>query len=243
MQDPAHLVLQRIFEKRAQAQLVQHKVAPGEILGRIAPRYGVSVKDIVSYNKLPSADRIRSGQVLKIPPKPAPVAPVAPKPATPAPVAPPVPKFPAKEPGAPAGYLNNNPGNLRSDGRTKWYGATGVPKAPQFLSFNTPEDGIRGMTRVLYNYGKKHNISTIPGVVSRYAPTSENDTSKYTKAVEKLYGAQPDQKIDLTDEATLQKLVPAMLEQEIGKKWLDKIGPSVVSNGVSRGVASFRPPG
>ena len=46
---------------------VHHKVRNGESLGGIAQRYGSSVRTIMRTNKISSANRIRVGQVLKIP--------------------------------------------------------------------------------------------------------------------------------------------------------------------------------
>lgn len=44
-----------------------HTVAPGETLGHIAGKYGVTVSQIVSENSISNPNRIRVGQVLSIP--------------------------------------------------------------------------------------------------------------------------------------------------------------------------------
>jgi cell wall-associated NlpC family hydrolase len=54
----------------AGAQWRTHLVRPGENLYRIALRYAVTVADLMEANSLRS-DRIRAGQVLRIPPRPA----------------------------------------------------------------------------------------------------------------------------------------------------------------------------
>lgn len=46
----------------------EHRVQRGEVLSRIARRYGVSVRDIQQANRLNEAGHIRIGQTLKIPP-------------------------------------------------------------------------------------------------------------------------------------------------------------------------------
>jgi membrane-bound lytic murein transglycosylase D len=46
----------------------EHRVQRGEVLGRIASRYGVSVRDIQRANQLREPGHIRIGQTLKIPP-------------------------------------------------------------------------------------------------------------------------------------------------------------------------------
>lgn len=47
-----------------------HTVKSGDTLGEIALEYGVSTRDLQLYNDLPHPDRIREGQVLRIPPGP-----------------------------------------------------------------------------------------------------------------------------------------------------------------------------
>jgi membrane-bound lytic murein transglycosylase D len=51
-----------------QAEAQAHKVRSGESLSAIAARYGVSASLLARTNDLPSADRIRVGQTLQIPP-------------------------------------------------------------------------------------------------------------------------------------------------------------------------------
>lgn len=46
----------------------EHKVVSGNVLGQIARRYGVSAKSIQQANNLANANRLRIGQVLRIPP-------------------------------------------------------------------------------------------------------------------------------------------------------------------------------
>ena len=46
-----------------------HRVRSGEVLSKIAGRYGVSVGHLMNYNNLRSANRIYVGQLLKVPPK------------------------------------------------------------------------------------------------------------------------------------------------------------------------------
>jgi membrane-bound lytic murein transglycosylase D len=49
------------------ARVVVYKVKPGESMGDIAARYGISVRDIAAYNRLSSTARLRAGQVVKVP--------------------------------------------------------------------------------------------------------------------------------------------------------------------------------
>ncbi|MDI6740837.1 MAG: LysM peptidoglycan-binding domain-containing protein [Candidatus Edwardsbacteria bacterium] len=61
-----------------------HVVKKGETLSAISKRYHVTAPDIMKHNNLASASRIKAGQKLKIPGKPAPAAKpaTAPKPAS-----------------------------------------------------------------------------------------------------------------------------------------------------------------
>jgi membrane-bound lytic murein transglycosylase D len=49
------------------ARVVVYKVKPGESMGDIAARYGISVRDIAAYNRLSPTAKLRSGQVVKVP--------------------------------------------------------------------------------------------------------------------------------------------------------------------------------
>ena len=51
------------------AMFLLHKVRKGEVLGRIATRYGTTHQAILQANGLRSANKLRIGQVLKIPPQ------------------------------------------------------------------------------------------------------------------------------------------------------------------------------
>ena len=60
-------------ESKKKSKAIKHEVIPGETLGSIAKRYGVTVKQIKKWNKLKS-DTIRVGQKLTIYPKVVPQA-------------------------------------------------------------------------------------------------------------------------------------------------------------------------
>ena len=141
---------------------------------------------------------------------------------------------------APIGVQRNNPGNLRSDGVTRWLGAN-LPGKGEFLTFDTPHNGFRALARTLYNYGKRHGINTLYGVVRRYAPASENDVASYLSSLESSTGWDRKRNIDLTDESVLQTLVPLIARQEIGSSWLGNYDASSVSNAVTSAIPSAEP--
>lgn len=111
---------------------------------------------------------------------------------------------------------NNNAGNLRYDGHSKWQGMTGVD--PQgFVIFDTPENGMRAAGINLANQQKLHGINTIEGLVQKYAPQSDNnDTAAYIQSVAQQTGLDPRQPLDFTDPAVQQKILPAMFKVEGG---------------------------
>ena len=117
---------------------------------------------------------------------------------------------------APRGVRNNNPGNVMR-GSQAWEGEI-QGNDPRYSSFATPEAGIRAMGKTLINYQDKHGINTVEGVISRWAPATENNTAAYVATVAKEMGVKPDAALDLHDTATLNKLTRAVIRVENGKQ-------------------------
>jgi hypothetical protein len=82
----------------------------------------------------------------------------------------------------PRGIRNNNGGNLRRVGGMVWKGQEQTQTDPDFVQFVTAEYGIRAIVRILRSY-KREGLNTIGKAISRWAPTSENNTAAYIKAV------------------------------------------------------------
>lgn len=127
------------------------------------------------------------------------------------------------------GESNNNPGNLERNG-TAWRGMCEGQTDPRFISFQTPQFGIRALATVLRNYQRQHNINTVAGVIGRWAPPTENDTKSYIMAVSKEVGVKPDDVIDINDATTLEKLVMAIIRHENGRV---SYSPDIIRAGVS----------
>lgn len=139
--------------------------------------------------------------------------------------------------GMPIGYWNNNPGNMVSDGRTEWEGIKEIVPKGKNMVFKDYGSGYRAMARILYNYGAKHGIDTIKSIVARFAKSAPAAKKiEYENFLKSKTGWNPDGKIDLTNENTLQRLVPSMAAFEIGPKWTGKHDPGVVSNAVTRAI-------
>jgi hypothetical protein len=117
--------------------------------------------------------------------------------------------------GTPRGERNNNPGNIRLSA-TRWQGQVDGTD-PAFVTFDTPESGIRALAKLLKNYQTIHGLRTVRGIINRYAPPSENNTSAYVAAVSAALGVSPDAAIDLNNAGTLQQLVAAVITHENGR--------------------------
>lgn len=137
-------------------------------------------------------------------PRSAPGAGPAPVPAVGAPVTPPA------NPGGTLGAQNNNPGNLRPAGAS-----TGFQKFP------TPEAGLAALDQNLLAYGKQ-GVNTIGGVISKWAPPSENNTSAYIKGVSQRLGVPADQPLDMSSPYVRHALSTAIMLHENGPNLLTR---------------------
>lgn len=119
----------------------------------------------------------------------------------------------------PRGMRNNNPFNLRIS-KSDWQGKVPVSRNTDkaFEQFVSMEYGIRAGMKLLRNYIQVHGIDTIREIISRFAPSNENDTISYIRAVEKRTGIGRDTHVN-GDKNTLTKLTRAIIEHENGGMW------------------------
>ena len=116
---------------------------------------------------------------------------------------------------APRGIRNNNPGNIvRTSGA--WEGEV-AGQDVKFKTFATPEQGIAAVGRNLLSYYEGKGLNTISGIINRWAPPSENNTSEYVSTVSKALGVSPDAKLDMKDPAVLTSLTRTIIKHENGK--------------------------
>jgi hypothetical protein len=115
------------------------------------------------------------------------------------------------------GIRNNNPGNIRYNG-TAWKGLANPPSDGAFCIFATPRDGIRALARILRIYQSKHGICTIAGVINRWAPSIENETTEYVHSVCKQTGFAANARLDFNNVETLAAVVKAIIRHENGKQ-------------------------
>lgn len=107
---------------------------------------------------------------------------------------------------APLAERNHNPGNLRVPGSTT-----------AFQSFANDNDGIKALAGQLRLYEGRDHLTTIRGILNKYAPSSENDTGAYLADVTKRTGLGADQQLDPTNVDQLSKLIAAITKHENGR--------------------------
>ncbi|UVJ44848.1 structural protein [Pseudomonas sp. LS1212] len=122
--------------------------------------------------------------------------------------------------GIPRGIRNNNPGNIDYNSNNKWHGQ--LPYDPsvesRFAVFDTPQNGIRAMAKLLLVYQDKHGLNTVDGIISRWAPSNENATGAYIRAVKSQISQATGQseKINLHNPQVLAIMVAAIIHHENG---------------------------
>ena len=112
--------------------------------------------------------------------------------------------------GSTRGMRNNNPGNLRSWGNN--------PIVDGFAQFPTLQAGLSAEDRQLALYGSR-GINTPAAIISKWAPSSENNTAAYISAVSKSTGFGANQQLDLSDPSVRQKIANAINAQENGASY------------------------
>lgn len=144
----------------------------------------------------------------------------------------------------PRGIRNNNPGNIDFNPRNNWQGQLGYEEGvakPRFARFDTAENGIRAMTKLILNYRGKDGmpgvgqkgIDTVKEVINRWAPPVEDDTGVYYKTVARSVGIAYDAPIDFKSQPTMIRLITAMIEHENGQQPYPR---EVIAEGVRRAM-------
>ena len=115
----------------------------------------------------------------------------------------------------PRGIRNNNPLNIRVG--NDWKGEVSDPTDHTFEQFTEMKYGVRAAFVVLHNYIVRHKINTIEKIVSRWAPSSENDTKAYINSVAKWMEQDPSTEVNWHNKPQMYMLVEAMCMQENGE--------------------------
>ena len=123
----------------------------------------------------------------------------------------------------PRGIRNNNPLNIRRS-KDQWKGLRATQQDVAFCQFETLEYGWRAafylLTRTYYH---KYRLYTIRGIISRWAPSSENDTRGYIANVSRLTYIDPDEPIGIPSDKPSRWMAVgvAMAIQENGTSSID----------------------
>lgn len=112
----------------------------------------------------------------------------------------------------PRGIRNNNPLNIRIG--NVWLGEVKENTDGEFEQFTSMKYGLRAAIVLLRRYICHYHMNTIAQIVSRWAPSSENNTSQYINFVSDRVEIDDDTKIDFDDKITICKLVEAMAYYE-----------------------------
>ena len=80
------------------------------------------------------------------------------------------------------GLSNRNPGNIRQSA-VRYKGEVRPSRDPAFKQFESMPWGYRAIFVLLDTYRIRHGLDTIRGMISRWAPPSENRTEIYIRAV------------------------------------------------------------
>jgi len=142
------------------------------------------------------------------------------------------------------GLRNNNPGNFDHSVRNQWQGQLALDASieKRFARFDTPENGIRALAKLILAYRGKDGmpgvggagIDTVREVINRWAPGVENDTEAYIKAAAAGVGVKPNQSIDLRNFRTLIAITTGIIKHENGRV---PYSAAVIAEGVQRALA------
>lgn len=112
------------------------------------------------------------------------------------------------------GIRNNNPLNIRRGQR--WQGLIEPQTDPAFCQFVAPVWGLRAGFIILRRYIQVYHLNTITGIISRWAPDSENNTLAYIKYVSNVTQIDPLAPISTGSKMKLCSIVAAMSAYECG---------------------------
>lgn len=155
------------------------------------------------------------------------------------------------------GVRNHNPGNIRHARGTKWQGAAAIQGDAEFVTFVSPEMGVRALVRTLLTYYKQHNLKTVRGIINRWAPpvgdrngplpggSYKQNTGAYIDAVARELGkaldrtVNADERLDIDSRRIMRPLVVAIIAHEnAGHRYPDR----VIDEGLRlAGIADAKP--
>ncbi|HJC26321.1 structural protein P5 [uncultured Alistipes sp.] len=115
------------------------------------------------------------------------------------------------------GLENCNPGNIRLS-RVRYLGEVRPSRDPEFRQFESLAWGYRAIFVLLDTYRRRYGLDTLRGMISRWAPPSENRTDAYIRAVAGDTGLDPDERLDTRDRRTMVPVAASISRVENGVK-------------------------
>ena len=108
------------------------------------------------------------------------------------------------------GLENRNPGNIRLS-RVRYQGEVRPSRDPEFRQFESLAWGYRAIFVLLDTYRRRYGLDTLRGMLSRWAPPSENRTDAYIRAV-------AGERLDTRDRRTMVPVAASISRVENGVK-------------------------
>lgn len=121
-------------------------------------------------------------------------------------------------PTVPRGVRNLNPGNIRWG--SAWQGLVTPAERtdPTFCQFVDVVYGIRAIARIIGTYFDAYNLRTVAGIINRWAPPNENNTSAYVQSVAQQMGVGPADQVNVHVDSVMLALVKAIIQHENGQQ-------------------------
>ncbi len=111
----------------------------------------------------------------------------------------------------PFGIRNNNPLNIRFNELNDWEGQSGENKG--FCVFSSSKYGIRAGAKLIKDY-MSSGLTSVSGIIKKWAPNSENPTNSYIDFVSKYLNVNAlDNNLN---EKNIPSLIKAMIKFENG---------------------------
>ena len=107
------------------------------------------------------------------------------------------------------GLQNCNPGNIRQS-KVRYKGEVRPSRDSAFKQFESLAWGYRAIFVLLDTYRIRYGLDTIRGMISRWAPPSENHTETYIRAVADAVGIPDGQPLDTRDRTTMLRMAAAV---------------------------------
>lgn len=113
------------------------------------------------------------------------------------------------------GLDNRNPGNIRQS-KVRYRGEVRPSRDPAFKEFESLAWGYRAIFVLLDTYRIRYGLDTLRGMISRWAPPSENRTDAYIRAVAADTGLDSDERLNTRDARTMIPVAAAISRVENG---------------------------